>query len=630
MLNQSFRQVFVTNSPALLAQGSTVENIGIGQIGILDAKTYKGVTSPTYANDKALYFVQGTPDLSDLPILSGVPNENEYSKLVKGKLIKNFRAKAAQRGQNQVITVGWSGDFADTDTLNARPGDQKFFYLKLTGPAIDKKYSNQGVTRQYFVEGGCIDDCTDTCATIADPRKLAESLARQINTDPSINRFVKASVLTDCNPDLTAPVTVPCYRFEVALCDTRDDVATGLVQAQYPNDHVTRLRTSGSQSVYTVTKDTNTLPAAVSNAGFIIIPDCPVCPTGYGLIPSGYVYTVTRQDAGDAGALAAAKTAYGITSSTEKGSRAVYEYGQSTYVFVSDTNDLTAQGSDGLSFVGESRDACVLTTPTTTPWTLAETLQKYPKAYRLTIADDLCGENRLAEIQAAYPDDVVTIVDATGDCVHTYEITVYSQCVPDGCSMDTLNYTTPQPFESSTWTPVADAALPDGTVCKVGVRIDVAFVNRITGECTYNHFPYEGDTIHVQASQFDPNYNNSPESCVSDWKVKEIQAFKYPAGFGANVRKQEQTSKSYALRERSFDPVIREIEGYSFQAVPTAYYDEYIIEYEFEYKVGGWSEKYVDSYSHSFFFPEGQGKAFENAINGYITSIGVLLDPVTL
>jgi len=81
MLNQSFRQVFVTNSPALLAGGATVENIGVGQVGFVDAKTYKGVTSPTYAKNKALQIVQGTPDLSYLPLMAGVPNENVYSHL---------------------------------------------------------------------------------------------------------------------------------------------------------------------------------------------------------------------------------------------------------------------------------------------------------------------------------------------------------------------------------------------------------------------------------------------------------------------------------------------------------------------------------------------------------------------
>ena len=628
-LNQSFRQVFVTNSPALLADGSTVENIGVGQVGFVDAKTYIGVTSPTYAKNKGLQIVQGTPDLSYLPLMAGVPNENVYSHLIKGKLIKNFRGKAAKRGRNQIITVGNSGDVSDTDTISAKAGDQKLFYLKLTGPAIDKLYSTQGITRQYFVDGGCVDDCTDTCAVVADPRPLAESLALQINTDRYINKFIKASVITQCTPSLDAAATVNCYRFEVRVCDTRDDIALGIVQGQYPDDKVTRTGVEGSSSVYQVVRDANTTPSAVSNAGFVLIPDCPTCPSGYTEVTSGNVYTVSKQDAGDAGALTSVKSAYGISTSTESGARINYQYGQSTYVLVSDAT-LTVAGTDTLVFVGQTRNSCVLTTPTTTAWTLAETQVKYPKTYKLTIADSICGTDRLADIQAALPALEVTLVNGSGSCVHSYETTTYSQCVSVGCSEDTLVFTAPQPFEGSEWVAGTDTALPTNTTCLVGVKIEVAFINRITGECTYDYFPYESDTIHIQASNYDPNYNNSPEACTNYWPVKEIQSFQHPAGFGAHVRKMEEKSKSYDLRERSFDPVVREIEGYSFQANPVAYYDEYILEFEFEYKVGGWSEKYTDSYSVSIFVPEGQGKSVENAINSYVSSVGIDIDPVVL
>ena len=54
MLNQSFSQVFVTNSSAILASGSTVANLAVGQIGIIDANTYFATTTPTYAINKAL------------------------------------------------------------------------------------------------------------------------------------------------------------------------------------------------------------------------------------------------------------------------------------------------------------------------------------------------------------------------------------------------------------------------------------------------------------------------------------------------------------------------------------------------------------------------------------------------
>jgi hypothetical protein len=102
MLNQSFSQVFVTNSPALLASGNTVASLAVGQIGILDANTFVATTTPTYATNKALKFVWGTFNTGYLPLMAGVPNSNIYSKLVKGKAIRNFQGKAAKTSQNQV------------------------------------------------------------------------------------------------------------------------------------------------------------------------------------------------------------------------------------------------------------------------------------------------------------------------------------------------------------------------------------------------------------------------------------------------------------------------------------------------------------------------------------------------
>ena len=322
-MQQSFSQYFITNSPALLAQGSTVENLGVGQIGILDAKTHTAVTSPTYANVKALEVVWGTPDLGDLPLMAGVPNQNLYSKLIKGKKITGFSGKKAKRPKNQIVTVGFSGDTTDTDTLFANQGDVRRLYVKLTGAPIDKLYSKQGLIRQYAVDTNCWNsstDCTTDC-TSPDPVRMAKEIAAQINADKYVNRFIKASSIISCNPTYS-PTTANCYRFNVSVFDTRDDIALGIVQAQYPNDKVTRVATNGALSVYEIIRSANTTPSAVSNAGFTLISDCATCPSGYTSTANGFfVYEVSRQDAGDATALTTVKSDYGISSTGETGVR---------------------------------------------------------------------------------------------------------------------------------------------------------------------------------------------------------------------------------------------------------------------------------------------------------------------
>lgn len=624
MVQSSFKQTFVTNSSTLLASGATVENLAVGQVGILDGTTYVATETPTYAKNKALKLVWGTPDLSHLNYRSGVPNQNEYTKLIKGKALKDFKGVAAHPGQQEIVTVGWSGDAADTDTLSANPGEVKYLFLKLTGGPIDKKFSLQGVTRQYSYQAGTVDD------TSVDLAKMAEDLAKQINFDSNINTFVKACAIISPDSAFGAPTDTD-YKFKLVVCDTRDGKALGDVQSQYPDDVVKRIGVQGASSIYEIVRDANTTPDAFSTVDTALIPDCDECPTGYTLVDSGFAYKVVRSDAGSAGALTTVKSDYGIASGDESGSRVNYEFGSSTYIIVSDTKINSASGTDELTFLGDARASCVLTTPTEVPWEANGTLVKFEKTYKITVADDECGEDRLTDLQAAFPSLTVSLVaESSGDCVHSYETTIESAPVEDTCcSVEDLIFVKPAAFEGIEWEEVADASLDPAV--KVGIRFEATYVGRVTNDATFQYFPQqEQEAVHIQASEFDPNYHSAPDFAVSSWPVKKIQGFKLAVGTGVGVRKMEKDSLSYALRERSFDPVVRELEQFEFQAKPDQFYDEYILDFDFSYKVGGWSEQYTDGYKLHVFFPQGQGKAFEAAINGYLASANINIDPVYL
>lgn len=164
-----------------------------------------------------------------------------------------------------------------------------------------------------------------------------------------------------------------------------------------------------------------------------------------------------------------------------------------------------------------------------------------------------------------------------------------------------------------------------------GVQIAANLISRVTDEATRQYFPrYEQESVHIQISEFDPNYNNDPDVAVSSWTSTQTQAYSPAAGHGAGVAKEEEWAKGYHLRYRSFDPVIRAIEGYSLVADPASFYDLYVLSFGFNYQVGGWSEKHQDQYKLHVYFQTGEGTAFETAINGYIDTIGLEIDPVTL
>ena len=617
-LFQSFQQVFVTNSPALLAEGKTVDSLAVGQIGILDAKTYKAVTAPTYAKNKALFAVWGTPDVN-LGDFGGTPNENEYSKLIKGKLIRSFRASKAQRAQTALYTVGWSGDEADTDTLFAHPGESKSLYIKLSGTVIDRLYSTQGYTKQLVFEPSCIDACTDTCGHIKSPI-IAKQLVEQISKDKDLSKFIRAKAIISCT-GVTPPVETTCYKFSISVCDTGDDMALGMIQAKYPNEKISRISRTGAISVYGVVKNVNTTPAAFSVQG-VIVPDCPTCPTGYTLTPKGNVFQV-RVPHGEESPVetVGGSTATGILVSSDPSFDVWMVVAP---LSVSVDTAISAGEAEGftVTFLGEERAICTQTTPTTINWSAAGTLKKQSKAFRITLSDSVCGTNRLADLQAAYPDLVVSVVNASGSCVHTYETTVASECYETGCAVENIKFEAPAMFEGAAWKEVPAAPLAEDAECKSGILIETAFFNRKTNECTFDAFPYENDTVHVQISNYNPDFNGDP--CEGEWVVKQIRGVKYPKGHGAYVRELEKKSKAYDQRHRSLNPVSREVSGYSFQADPSKFYDQYVLEYDTKwFSSGGWAESYTQTISLNFFVPEGTGSAIETAFNAYLSSAGI-------
>jgi hypothetical protein len=369
MLNQSFRHVLVPKiGSALLAAGQTVDTLVDGQLAILDGNTYAAVTAPTYATNKAIQLVLGTPDTSALPLLAGIPKTNQYSKLIKGKYLKRVRRRTGHAGQTEKFAIGYDGTDT-TKSLRAKVGDTQQVFVKATGNPIDKLYSNQGFQRQYWISQVLCDDCGADACVDADPTVLANQLADKINTD-----------------------------------------------AKWSNG-------------------------------------------------SGQLIKAT----------------------------------------------------------------------------------------------------------------VVTGVDTNSKAV-------------------------------------------------AGVIIESAFVNKITNDCTYDYFPYEADGVHLEIGVGNEDYNGNP--CQTFFPITKVQDLIYPTGVGAAVREQEKKSLSYFLKERSIDPAVREAEGYTLRTDVTKTYTEYTLEFDFHYKVLGWSQTYTDSYHVVVFLEQGSAAAtaFETAITGYATSVGSQVD----
>ena len=633
-LYQSFSQVFVTNSSALLAQGKTVDSLAVGQIGILDAKTYKAVTAPTYATNKALYAVWGTPDVN-MGDFGGVPNENEYSKIIKGKYITKFRAKKAQRGQTPLYSLGWSGDVSDTDSLTVKPGQSKNVYVKLTGKVIDRLYGTQGVTKLFKTTPPPAEACAADCVSL-NCFGGANELADQINNDKDFKKFVKVKAQIECDPALT-PTTVPCYKYCLTVCDAGDAAAFGAVQVALATENETGILTvtgrANGKTTYCVITDTipdedggeeDIAPFADFSQTDVFVAGCTSCPVGYTYAAKAKVFEVRTQEGVSAGTVNGIFT--GETSTTLISSGPQFNVYYVTFATTAvDATVIAAGVAAGYDtkLVGIQSGLCTLTTPVTTAWSIDDsvTLLKQEKDYRITLSDSVCGTTRLAELQAAYPSLTIALVDAAGSCVHTYETTVLSNCYLSGCGVDEIKFEAPAGFEGAVWQPVVVLPVADAT-CKCGLIFETAFFNVKTTECSYNAFPYENDVVYIQVSDYDPDFNASPDD--TSWVFKQLREVKYPQGHGAYIQRLEQESKAYDQRFRMYDPVVREAQGYVLQADPSKFYDQYVLEFSTKFKTsGGWAQDESQSFHLNFFVPEGQGNAIETAFNTYLTSAGI-------
>lgn len=99
---------------------------------------------------------------------------------------------------------------------------------------------------------------------------------------------------------------------------------------------------------------------------------------------------------------------------------------------------------------------------TTIAWVAGETCTAVEQEYILTLADDECGENRLTEVQAAYPElSIELVVQEEGDpditsinCQSQYSTTVLTDVVCEECSpiiLDILTSEAPNPFDMIEW-----------------------------------------------------------------------------------------------------------------------------------------------------------------------------------
>jgi len=640
MAQNSYRYVFVSSTSELPSTGTTV-NLPVGGVGIFDANTWQAVTAPSFVTNKAIVIAQGTPADSFVP---GIAKSNEtYKSLpITPYSITKWDAKAAQKGKSQVVTLGFDGVDV-SKTLNVPAGATNFtFWVSLSGQPIanllgdtpDTHYATY--TEQFSVNLPCSNDCTDSCGATIDCNIIADAVISEFQTrkligGQLITDYVKVSKLISCQTPSGLP-TVSYTTYHLVLQDTGDNIALAQVQAQYPSDIVTRVSYDGITSTYSITHSTVTgTPAAFVDTVNPLIPNCTTCPSGYTLVPTVYLFTVKRKDNGTSANLNTIKSDYSDSAAIRlsyDGVTSVYEVHNSTGITPS------AVAGDIVADAGSLQSVCVATTTVTTPWTATQTCSKAEKTFQLTIKNTDCGGTYLSQLQAIYGNGVSLVTTNTGTCTSLYELTVLSDNVScDSCDTVPFTWTTPVAFQGLKWVEVLGQT-GYGTGCVCGVKFESIYEQRKAQECFLKQVPYEFEPLFITLSTRNPDPNDYSVLCYPDVPHTIVSPVQYEFGYGRVVADQLIAS-NYAFNQPwRLNPAERDSMAYTLGIDLQGYYDEYILEVKTipaeAQSISGFGSSPIETFEWHFFYPQGQGGAFAQAINGYLASANSPVAPVNI
>lgn len=670
---------FVSNIPNLLQAGQPLSSLGVGQIGIFDAKTNLSVTAPTYQTNKAIYFAQGTPDHSNYPEGAGIPNIYRKSQLIQGKKLVSLRGRAASRGRGEIVTLGYDGS-DPTKTLSAKPGETFYYWIRLTGEPIFNLNPDRskGVIIQGSVQMPCADDCSDNCGLV-DCNTIADLILRDLNPHQNpqnpnsplnitggkflpggqrLTDYVRVSKVSTCDQ----PTIFQTFSdATIAVPDNGTQSDLGKVQAAYPGLSVIRVSRVGIISTYqTLIATGGVAPIAYVQAGPTIVNGCATCPVGATFLPAvdQFQLTVTGNGATDQSSIIiTALISYSdVTVSLLQVDRltgtATYQINilsgtaSATSVLVAVTGSVTGVVTD-VVFVGTQASACQLPA-STFDWTLSscESQATYLGTFTLTLKDITCGpcdsastgdtsnegdETYYTQIYARYVAtglaSGLTVSAAGVNCTRQYTLTVISNLGAIGCTNDEVVFPIVPDFNEQRWLFTGLVGVsPSG--CSCGVQLESHFHPRKEHECTFGYFVRQYDWVHIEISSHNPDWR-STDLCEVDPIATRIQNGAYPNGDGSAVARLEKQDRMYDFDYFYLAPNLREGFDFYFETRFDAYYDMVAVEYELEYASNnGFGQYDRDRYIQYFWLPEGQTSQLTTALNTYAASANINIDPV--
>lgn len=327
--------------------------------------------------------------------------------------------------------IGYNGKAGSELKLDGKNVAAEIDITLCGDPIATLGYHNNEVTVKLYLETPYLDeDGNPTMDDAVTMQEIVQNAVKRFNSmtligNVPITDFVEAIVVDSTNEALDGKPFV-FQSLTVEDAGTLDALAK--VQAAYPTIKVVKSnRLEDTFSVYSVVVPQGTVLdtfETVLTKSFV--PTCEECgdfndEQGDG----GFLYNIAIQDNGE---VLTIDDFDGInTASTFLGRQnGVGVYSVLSPVILTDENiaaflaESEMSATATITFVGSFNELCTKVVVREYDWVVGETCFANQDRYEVTVPDNKCGEARLAEIQAAYPD--LTIV-AKGVSTRTISLT---------------------------------------------------------------------------------------------------------------------------------------------------------------------------------------------------------------
>lgn len=282
-----------------------------------------------------------------------------------------------------------------------------------------------------------IDPCDDIPCKEPVMALIEQMRRRQTSGGRKFEEIAKITPIFSCDQEVGTDEYV---FWNLEICDLGDTAALGLVQSKVSTP-VVRVDRRGSTSYYQTMAPSGSTPSNVVITPASIFANCDVCPSGYTAEAGGFIYTYTKVDTGASAPISNIPELVAGTNLFQ-GS----DNGFSTYTFKttrlltnSEINVLMAATPTLIvDLISEVDTLCNPNNNVTISWTQGDTCEATTRQFTIDVPNDDCNEDRLSEIQAAYPGMTVTFDPNSSST--SYAVTLSGTSGTGNVTIDGVDY----------------------------------------------------------------------------------------------------------------------------------------------------------------------------------------------